>query len=181
MAGNVLHIFGGAGSGTSTLGRYICSRTGWFFMDTDDYYWLPEDPPFTYKREIPDRIELMLRDISEHDDVVISGALSGWGDVFIPYFTLAVRVETDAAVRLERLRKREREHFGSRLDPGGDMYQNHIEFMEWAAQYDEGGLDIRSKARHDEWQKLLQCPLVQVDGAQPPEYNYEKIKEYLDP
>ena len=59
------------------------------------------------------------------------------------------------------------------------MYDNHREFIEWASQYDEGGLDIRSRARHDEWQKLLQCPLLEVDGALPVETNYEKIKPYL--
>ena len=179
MAGKSVHIFGGAGSGTSTLGRYICSRTGWFFMDTDDYYWEDTAVPYTVKREIPDRIALIVRDIESHDNIVLSGALSGWGDVLIPYFTLAVRVETDQEIRLERLRKREREHFGSRIDPGGDMYDNHREFIEWAAQYEEGGLDIRSRARHDEWQKLLQCPLVEVDGAQPVEYNFNIIEKYL--
>ena len=179
MAKNVVHIFGGAGSGTSTLGRYISSVNGWFFMDTDDYYWEDAAVPYTVKRDIPDRVRLMTEDIEKHENVVISGALSGWGDVLIPYFTLAVRVETDAAVRIERLRKRERDHFGSRIDPGGDMYDNHREFIEWASQYDEGGLDIRSRARHDEWQKLLQCPLLEVDGALPVETNYEKIKPYL--
>ena len=179
MARKVVHIFGGAGSGTSTLGRYICSRTGWFFMDTDDYYWEDTAVPYTVKREIPDRVRLMISDIEEHENVVISGALSGWGDVLIPYFTVAVRAETGQEIRLDRLRKREREHFGARIDPGGDMYDNHREFIEWAAQYEEGGLDIRSRARHDEWQKLLQCPLVEVDGAQPVEYNFSIIEKYL--
>ncbi len=32
----VIHIFGASGSGTSTLGRFICEKTGFFFMDTDD-------------------------------------------------------------------------------------------------------------------------------------------------
>ena len=175
---HVVHLFGAAGSGTSTLARYICDKTGWYFMDTDDYYWAPADIPYTVKRDIPDRIEMMCRDIEEHGNVVISGALSGWGDVLIPYFTLAIRVETDTSIRIERLRRREREHFGSRIDQGGDMYENHREFIEWASQYDEGGLEIRSKARHDEWEKLLKCPVVQVDGALPLEENYEIISKY---
>ena len=78
MAKNVVHIFGGAGSGTSTLGRYISSVNGWFFMDTDDYYWEDSAVPYTVKREIPDRVRLMTEDIVKHDNIVISGALSGW-------------------------------------------------------------------------------------------------------
>lgn len=34
--------------------------------------------------------------------------------------------------RIERLKKRERENFGSRIDFGGDMYEIHQKFIEWA-------------------------------------------------
>lgn len=33
--------------------------------------------------------------------------------------------------------------------------------------YDSGSVDMRSKAMHDRWQKLLQCKLIIVNGAQP--------------
>ncbi len=75
--------------------------------------------------------------------------------MLIPFFTLAIRVNTDTAIRIERLKKRERAHFGNRIDAGGDMYENHRKFLEWAASYDNGGLDMRSKAKHDEWEKQL--------------------------
>lgn len=32
---NVIHIFGASGSGTSTLGRKICSELGYRFLDTE--------------------------------------------------------------------------------------------------------------------------------------------------
>ena len=57
------------------------------------------------------------------------------------------------------------------------MYENHKEFIEWAASYDEGDIDIRSKAKHDEWQKLLLCPVVLVDGSLPVETNLEFITQ----
>ncbi len=179
MNKQVIHFFGAAGSGTSTLGRFISGRMGCYFMDTDDYYWAPTDPPFTTKREIPERLRLMRRDIDAHDGVVISGSLVGWGDVLIPCFTLAIRVETPTAVRLERIRKRERERFGARLDEGGDMHDGHLRFLEWAAAYDEGGPEMRSRAGHDAWQKLLPCPLLSVDGSLPPETNFGKIRQAL--
>ena len=117
----------------------------------------------------------MRRDIAKYESVVISGSLVDWGDELIPLFTLAVRVETDTAVRIERLKKRERERFGNRIDTGGDMFENHREFIEWAASCDSGGLDMRSKAKHDEWQKLLQCPQILLDGNQPAEKNFEYL------
>ena len=117
----VIHIYGASGSGTSTLGKYICKKSGYFFMDTDDYFWEPTNPPYTVKRCLSSRMKLMREDIQRHDHVVISGSLVDWGDEFIPLFTLAIRVETDTDIRLQRLNRREREKFGSRIDFGGDM------------------------------------------------------------
>lgn len=148
-------------------------------MDTDDYFWEQTDPPYTTKRDVSDRIKLMLRDMNQHDHVVLSGSLSGWGNILIPRFTLTVRVDTATEIRIERLRRREREHFGSRIEPGGDMYEHHLDFIKWASSYDEGGLEMRSRAKHDAWQKRLCCPVILVDGSHALETNYEIIKEYL--
>lgn len=179
MDKQVIHIYGASGSGTSTLGRYISNKLGYFFMDTDDYFWEATDPPYQVKRNIPDRIAWMKNDIAKHDKVVISGSLVDWGDVLIPLFTLAIRVETDTLIRIDRLKRREREHFGSRIDPGGDMYENHRAFLDWAASYDQGDLNMRSKSKHDEWQKQLQCPMILLDGQLPVEKNFEVIKADL--
>ena len=175
----VIHIYGASGSGTSTLGRYISEKLGCFFMDTDDYFWKTTNPPYTTKRSPSKRIKLMREDIERYKNIVISGSLVDWGDELIPLFSLAIRVETDTPIRLERLKIREREKFGSRIDIGGDMYDNHIKFINWAASYDNGGIDMRSKAKHDEWQKQLICPLLIVDGNKPTRENFDLIKRYL--
>lgn len=146
-------------------------------MDTDDYYWEPTDPPYTTKRIISNRIKLMREDIERYDNIVISGSLVDWGDELIPLFTLAIRIETDTNIRVERLKARERAKFGSRIDFGGDMYDQHMEFIDWAASYDNGGMTMRSKAKHDDWQKQLRCPLIFVDGSVPVRENFEIIKE----
>lgn len=175
----VIHLFGASGSGTSTLGRFIANRMDCFFMDTDDYYWMPTDPKYTTSRPIPERLAMMRRDIAAQKRVVISGSLVDWGDELIPLFTLAIRVETATAVRIARPRARERARFGSRLDPDGDMYAHHEKFIHWAPDYDDGDIHMRSKAMHDQWQKLLACPLVTVDGNLPVEANWKMIKPYL--
>ena len=162
---NVIHIYGASGSGTSTLGRKLCAELGYFFMDTDDYFWVPTDPKYQIKRSFEERLALMHKDIDAHDNIVISGSLVDWGDELIPLFTLAIRLVTDTEIRIARLRERERAEFGDRLLPGGDMYENHQEFIEWARAYDTGSVDMRSKAKHDEWQKLLRCRQIVLDGA----------------
>jgi len=172
----VIHIFGASGSGTSTLGRAIADAFGYTFMDTDNYFWMPTDPPFTTKRPREDRVALMRRDIESADNVVISGSLTDWGDELIPYFTLVIRLVTDTEIRLQRLEAREQMRFGTRLDPGRDMYEEHLKFMAWAAQYDDGGPNMRSKASHDAWQRLLTCPVLTLDGAASIEENLDRVR-----
>lgn len=179
MDKQVIHLYGASGSGTSTIGRFLCAKLGHFFMDTDDYFWEATDPPYRTKRSAAERAALIRNDLAGHDRAVLSGSLVDWGDGLIPLFTLAVRVETDTAIRLERLKSRERRRFGDRIEAGGDLYGHHREFLEWAASYDGGGLDMRSRSKHDEWEKQLRCRKILLDGSLPVEKNFEIIRQYL--
>lgn len=179
MAKRLIHLYGASGSGTSSLGRYIAEKSGCFFMDTDDYYWAPTNPPFTLKRTPEERLELINKELEKHEKVVLSGSLVGWGDELIPDITFAIRVVTDTDTRLQRIKQREKARFGARIEQGGDMYETHVEFLKWASEYDTGGINMRSKLRHDEWQKLLTCPICIVDGSESFENNYIKIKKFL--
>ena len=145
-----IHILGASGSGTSTLGHLIEKVYGFKHLDTDDYYWLPTNPPFTMQREKSERIHLFTEDIYRYQKCVISGSLCGWRDELIPYFDLIIRVVTPTELRIERLRAREFGRFGQRIMPGGDMYEAHQKFLIWAAEYDKGDLSVRSKMLHDE-------------------------------
>ncbi|GKU24466.1 hypothetical protein CFOLD11_12920 [Clostridium folliculivorans] len=179
MDKSVIHIYGASGSGTSTLGKFISEQLGYTFMDTDDYFWLPTDPKYIEKRDKAEWLQMMKKDILHSDKVAISGSLVDWGDELIPYFTLAVRVVTDKNVRIERLKKREKKNFGSRIELGGDMYKNHMEFIEWAAAYDTGDTNMRSKAEHDQWEQLLKCKQITVNGEEDLKCNLELIKNAL--
>lgn len=75
MDKQVIHIYGASGSGTSTIGKFICEQLGYHFMDTDDYFREPTNPPYTTKRNIQNRIALIRKDIAKHDKTAISGSL----------------------------------------------------------------------------------------------------------
>lgn len=70
--------------------------------------------------------------------------LVDWGDELIPLFSLAIRVVTDTEIRIERIKQRERDKFGERIVSGGDMYQQHWDFIEWARKYNTGSVNMRS-------------------------------------
>jgi adenylate kinase family enzyme len=162
-----IHIFGASGSGTTTLAKAICAKTGFAHLDSDSYLWAPTDPPFTTKRTPEERLALLRRDIDLTEHVVLSGSMVGWGDPLIPEFTLAVRLLTPSDVRMARLEKREYERFGSRIGPGGDMHEQHLAFLQWAAAYDTAGPEQRSIQQHDLWQKKLNCTLLVLNGSDP--------------
>ena len=46
-----IHVMGASGSGTTSLGRALADRLDIAHLDTDDFFWLPTDPPFTTPRE----------------------------------------------------------------------------------------------------------------------------------
>jgi len=115
----------------------------------------------------------MIDDLTTHESWVLSGSLCGWGDVAIPLFELVIYLWVPCELRLERLRHREHERYRERIMASGDMYEQSQAFLEWAASYDEGGLDMRSRQRHEQWLGMLPCPIICIEG----EYT---IEEQLD-
>jgi len=41
----VIHILGASESGTTTLGRALKEKYEYAHFDTDDYFWIPTNPP----------------------------------------------------------------------------------------------------------------------------------------
>ena len=159
-----VHIFGASGSGTSTLGREVARRSDLPFFDADDFFWQKTDPPFQRAQDPETRQRLLMEALSADPGWVLAGSISGWGDLAIGLFDLALFVEVPTEIRLERLRAREQRRFGDRIAPSGDMHEQHRAFLDWAARYDEGGMDVRSRRLHAEWMKRLACPVLKLDG-----------------
>jgi len=176
MGCKTIHITGASGSGTTTLAKFICDKYGYVHLDTDDFFWEPIDPPFTIKRERSERQCLMLEAIEKAEKCVISGSMTGWGNRFIPRFDLVVYLYTPAEIRLKRLRSRELQRYGGRIQPGGDMYKDHKEFIKWAEAYDTGGLEIRSAKLHREWLKKIPCPIIELSGELTCDDNLKKLE-----
>jgi len=159
-----IHIFGASGSGTTTIAKIISEKLGYKHFDTDNYYWYPTDIPFTKDRPIEKRLQLMSSDLAAADKWVLSGSLDGWGNPLIPLFELAVFVYVPQDIRIERLKKREIERYGSDVLPGGSRYKSTKAFIEWAAGYDLGLLTGRNLPRHKKWLEGLDCKIVKLEN-----------------
>jgi adenylate kinase family enzyme len=164
-----IHIFGASGSGTSTLGSMLADELSVRFFDADDYYWQDTEPPYTVKNLPEERVRTLSADMQKARNWVLSGSIVSWGDAFIPLFSLAVFVTLPKEVRMRRLAARERARYGPRIEVGGDRRVASEAFLNWAAQYDTAGPEIRSRWMHEEWIERLSCPVLRVQSVEPPE------------
>lgn len=159
-----IHILGASGVGTSTLGTALAEKLNYNYFDTDDYYWLPPKYSFTQARESTERQDLLMRDLKQYDNWILSGSLCGWGDIFIPFFDVVIYLWIPKEIRIKRLIEREKQRYGEDIEPGGKEYNKFLEFIEWASKYDEGDIDIRSKALHEDWLNSLNCSVIRLEG-----------------
>lgn len=149
-------VTGASGSGTTTLGRAVAVTLEAGFVDADDLFWLPTDPPFKEKRDAAERAALLRERLSSTPRVVVSGSIYGWGADLEDAFHLIVFLYAPAALRVDRLRVRELRRLG-RVDEA---------FIAWAAQYDVGDMPGRSLARHLAWLELRACRVLRLSGGE---------------
>ena len=171
-----VHIVGASASGTTTLGRALAARTGRQHLDTDDFYWTATDPPYTTPRPVPERLAQLAAAMEEAaQGWVLSGSLMGWGEPMIPRFDLVVFLYLSPTIRIARLLERERGRYGDQIEPGGRLYQHHLEFVEWARGYDREDFTGRSLKRHRAWLATMSCSVVELDGAEPVAQSLEAV------
>lgn len=160
-----LHLLGAPGSGVTTLGKALAEHYNVPHFDTDDYHWFTDDAlPYRRRRNPDHRRQLLSKDLTAHEHWVLSGALCGWGDVFIPQFDRVVYLWLPAPVRLARIRERERLRYGAeRIGPGGELHGVFEKFLTWAGDYDADSGNVRSREKELSWLEQLHCPVLRLE------------------
>ncbi|MBB4510881.1 adenylate kinase family enzyme [Rhizobium leguminosarum] len=160
-----IHVMGASGSGTTSLGRALAERLDIAHLDTDDFFWLSTDPPFTTPRDADRRIGLLLDEVARHEGWILSGSALKWGRPLEPLYDLIVFLRIDPELRMARIRARETARYGNRIRPGGDMAAKSGEFLEWAASYDTAGPERRSLAAHEQWLETQTAAVLRLDSS----------------
>jgi adenylate kinase family enzyme len=177
-----IHVVGASGSGTTTLGRAVATRLGATHLDTDDFFWLPSEPPFEKIRDRTERQALLGAALDRQPAWVLSGSLCGWGDVFIPRFDLVVFLWLAPEIRMARLATREAARYGAEaIAPGGPLHARSQAFLAWAARYDTSGTQERSRALHEQWLAALPCPVLRLDTPASVDDHVERVMQRLGP
>lgn len=179
--GQGIAIIGLNGCGKSTLNHALCKRIGFFEMDVEDYYfphqqesrrWALEHSsihpgqnqlPYAQPQTREQVSTALLRDMDTHPQFVFSCVRMNWEDALHRRIGLAFLVQAPLNLRLERIQRREEKRFGARTMPGGDMFEQQLDFRQMAAHRDPDS--VKSSAA------VLACPVLMLDGTQPIEEN----------
>lgn len=131
-----LLITGGPGAGCTSTAEKISQATGIPMFDSDTFFHKPSDPPFLEQYSAEERRLMLGAVLSQRSSWIVSGSVATWGlSAFEP--THGILLDMPRAVRLQRLAQRQRNQFGSRIDRGGDLHDEHESFIAWAAAYEE--------------------------------------------
>ena len=160
-----IHICGAFGSGKTALGASVARELQAKHLDVDDFVWVDSDPPFVERRAPGERSEMFRAAIEGVERWVLSGTLLRWGDELTALFDLVVFLYVPAEVRLARLIARERQRYGSNIDPGGRQHESFKTFMAGAHGYDNGEHPVETLANARAWLARLSCPVVEISGV----------------
>jgi len=176
-----IHLFGASGSGVTTLGKHLSQQLHYPYFDNDDFFWEESDPPFTIKRTPKLRNQLLKDKLAQTSGNYIVGAsMVSWGDEWLEAFDLAVFLYVPPQVRLDRLKKREYERYGDVIYTDPQRHRQFLDFIEWAASYDDPTSQRRSIGVHLEWMARLKCELIRIDGVTSVEYRAKLVLAAVD-
>jgi adenylate kinase family enzyme len=150
-------ICGLNGAGKTTLARELSRLLRYKHMDIEDYYFLPSEIPYTRFRTQDECNTLMLADMEQHPNFILSAVIGNFGDEIVSRFGLAVLIDVPKEVRIARVKQRDITKFGERVLPGGDMYEQQMQFY--------AKITARPEDYAEQWAKTLPCPVIRVDGT----------------
>jgi adenylate kinase family enzyme len=171
--GTGIIVCGLNGAGKSTLGKALAKRLRFYFFDNEDLFF-PEsssDYPYSSPRTEEEAGRLFAEKTKAYENFVFAAVRGERGDE-ARHFHYAVLIELPKELRLARVRQRSFEKFGSRMMPGGDLYEKEREFFDMVSK--------RPEDTTEKWVRTLKVPVIRVDGTKTIEDNVaflaEKIK-----
>jgi len=158
-----LHILGAAGTGVTTLGLALAQQLNIPYFDSDDYFWIPSDPPFTIRRDPAERNAAIRRDLDKAGNWILGGSIIHWGEKVFPPFDLIVFCWLPPAIRMDRLKAREHSRYGDVIFTDPDRNKQYMTFLAWAAGYDNAtGIANRTLDAHEQWLQTQGAPILEI-------------------
>jgi len=175
-----IHVMGASCAGSTTLGNTLAKRLGYTYLDTDAYYFVPSDIPFSVRRDPAERIAMMKADFEANDDVIVGGSLVSWGDDWHTRFDLVVFLYVPHDIRMQRLHARELERYGDKIFTDPYRAAQYKKFTAWATGYDDNSTDGRNLNVHQVWLGKLNCPILKIEGDTSVDERVKRVMDFIE-
>lgn len=166
---NKIIICGGNGAGKSSLGKALSEKTGWAFMDIEDYYFPKSNPnyPYEVQRTEGEVVNLLYEDLCKNDNFIFAAVRGNHSLKTAAMFTCAIYVSVPKEIRMKRVRERSYAKFGDRVLQGGDLYEKEEAFFNVVKK--------RTDKTVTDWLETLDIPIIKVDGTVPIDENINAL------
>ena len=164
-------IVGANGSGKTTLGKHLADLLGYKHMDVEDYYFKDSIIPYANPRTREEVQELLLADIKKQGQFILSAVNCDFGDDINAMYDCVIYINAPLEIRLNRVKQRSVNKFGSHVLEGGYMYEQEQNFFNFVVS--------RTMDKTDIWLQSIKCPVICIDGTEPIGKNAKMIKENI--
>ena len=161
------------GGGKSTLGKALAEKLQARFIDNEDLFFPKTDPNYMFAapRSKAEVNRLLMQEVNACERFIFTAVRGDYGEEILALYRAAVLIEVPREERLKRVKNRSFQKFGSRMQPGGDLYEEEQEFFDMVS--------ARSETYVEDWLQTLDCPIFRVDGTRPIEENVERLAGQL--
>ncbi|MBP8084468.1 MAG: hypothetical protein KAZ87_14810 [Spirochaetes bacterium] len=122
---------------------------------------------------------MLKNDIKDLHSWVISGSALNWGDFLLDEAQFFIKLYVEKEKRIERLKIREKERFGNRIDIGNDMYEQYVEFINWASSYESGNEKMRSLLSENKWLEKAKGYVLKINSDIDLNAEIESVDEFF--
>jgi adenylate kinase family enzyme len=174
-----IQIMGASCAGSTTLGRALAKHLNIPFFDTDEYFWVLTDPPFTTKRDPELRNASIKADMAKHDSWVQAGSVIKWGADWEEMFDVVVFLYIPHELRMQRLTARELERYGDIIYTDPARNAQYKVFVAWAEKYEDVTFSGRNIKAHEDWLSRVNAKVLEIRGDTTVEERIERVISFL--
>lgn len=159
-----IQIMGASCAGSTTLGLAFAEHLHIPYFDTDSYFWEQTEVPYTVKRDPQLRNQMLMNDMAPYENWILGGSVIKWGAEWEQMFDLVVFLYIPHDLRMQRLQAREVERYGDAIFNDPVRHQLYLDFIAWAAKYDDVSFTGRNIKAHEDWLKRAYAEVLEIRG-----------------
>ncbi len=166
-------ICGLNGTGKSTLGKALAEKLHFYFIDIEDLYFPKINPDYIYAspRTREEVGKILLHEMKMHKNFILASVKGDYGEDIYSFFQYVILLDVPRDIRLQRVKERSFQKFGSRMLSGGDLFEQEEKFFHF--------VESRNENIVEEWVKSLKCPIIRIDGTKSIDENTNFIIERI--